>query len=67
MAITNCIRFDDDVRFALDQHAYFDFYGASSQTTGTRDTGHGTCRSTWTHYSDSEPTSFCSYSLMLRA
>ena len=30
MAITNCIRFDDDVRFALDQHAYFDFYGASS-------------------------------------
>jgi hypothetical protein len=26
-----------------------------------------TCRSTRTHYSDSEPTSFCSFSLMLRS
>ena len=34
----------------------------------TETTVHGqTCRSTRTHYSDSEPTSICSFSLMLRA
>jgi hypothetical protein len=48
---------DDDVRFVLDQHAELDFYSASSlkqQSAGL---------STGTHYPDSEPTSFSSYSL----
>jgi hypothetical protein len=26
-----------------------------------------TCHSTWTHYRDSDPTSLCSFSLMLHA
>ena len=53
---------DDEVRFVLDQHAELDVYSASSlkqQSAGK------SCRSTRTHYSDSEPTSLCSFSLML--
>jgi hypothetical protein len=55
---------DDEVRFVLDQHAELDFYSASSlkqQFAGKHATPLGT------HYSDSEPTSLCSYSLMLHA
>ena len=49
--------------FFLYQHTELDFYSASSlkQVRGQ------TCRSTRTHYSDSEPTSLCYYSLMLHA
>ena len=49
--------------FVLDQHAEVDFYSARSlkqQSAGRRQ-----CRSTRSHYSDSEPTSLCSYSIML--
>ena len=49
--------------FVLDQHAEMDLYSASSlkqQSVGGRQ-----CRSTRTHYSDSEPTSLCSYSIIL--
>jgi hypothetical protein len=54
----------DDVHFVLDQHAQLDLYSARSlkkQVSGK------TCRFTRTHYSDSELTSFCSFSFMLRA
>ena len=52
---------DDEVCFVLDQHAELDIYSASSlkqQSAG---------RSTRTHYSDSEPTSLCSYFWVLYA
>jgi hypothetical protein len=56
-------QWDDEVRFVLDKHAELDFYSASSlkQVRGY------TCRSTRTYYTDSEPTSLCSFYLMLRA
>jgi hypothetical protein len=56
---------DDEVRFVLDQHAELDFYSARSLTQ--QSAGRLTCRFTRTHYSDSEPTSLCPFSLMLRA
>ena len=68
---------DDDVRFVLDQHAELDFYSASSliqQSTGRHVAPLGQfyqwsnkiiINSTRTHYSDSEPASLCSFSLML--
>ena len=58
----NFQRDDDEVRFVLVQQAEWDFYSASSpkqQFVG------GLCRSTQTHYPDSESTSLCSCSLML--
>ena len=56
---------DNDVHFVLDQHADLDINSASSltQQSVVRHVG----RSTRTHYSDSEPTSLCSYSLKLCA
>ena len=56
-------QWDDEVRFVLDKHAELNFYSASSlkQVRGY------TCRSTWKHYTDSEPISLCSFYLMLRA
>jgi spore coat polysaccharide biosynthesis protein SpsF (cytidylyltransferase family) len=54
---------DDDVRFGLDQHAELDFYSASSLKQQSADRH----VAPFTHYSDSEPTSLCSYSLMLLA
>ena len=54
---------DDEVRLVQDQHAELDFDSASSlkqQSTGR----HIAPR---THYSDSEPTSLCSSSLIMRA
>jgi len=65
MARTIYIRSDgDDVCFILDQHASLDLhvYSASSlkqQSVG----GHSTRK----HYPDSEPTSLCSYSLIMSA
>jgi hypothetical protein len=53
---------DDKVCFVLDQHAELDFHSASSlkqQSAGRHDAP------LWTHYSDSEPTSLCSFFLML--
>ena len=53
---------DDEVRFVLDKHAELDFYSASllkQQSAGR----HVAPRR---HYPDSEPTSLCSFSLMLR-
>ena len=54
------IRTDGEVRFVLDQHAYLDFYSASSlkQQSVSRQ------QSTWTHYPDSELISLWSFSLM---
>jgi hypothetical protein len=51
------------VSFVLDQHTWLDFYCASSpkQVCGQ------TCPSTLTHYSDSEPASFCSCFILLCA
>ena len=52
---------DDEVCFVLDQHAELDFYSASSlkqQSAG---------RHVAPHDFDSEPTSLCSFSLMLHA
>ena len=46
---------DDEVHFVLDQHAYLDFYRASSLKQ--QSTGRHACHSTLTHYSDSEPIS----------
>ena len=51
--------------FSIDQHIEWDFYSASSlkqQSAG----GH-VAPLTRTNYSDSEPSSLCYYSLMLRA
>ena len=56
---------NDDVRFVLDQHNELDFYSASSfkqQSAGSR-----VAPLTRTHYSASEPTILCSYSLKLHA
>ena len=59
---TSYIRRDDnDVCFVIDQHAQLDFCSASSLKRVHR----YTCCCTPTHYPDSEPTSLCSYSLML--
>ena len=44
----------------LDQHVQLDFY---SETTVRGET----CRPTQTHYPDSEPTSLCTFFLMMRA
>ena len=55
---------DDNVRFALDQHAQLDLYSARSlkqQTTGRQ------VAPLLTHYYESEPTSLCSYSLKMCA
>ena len=56
---------DDDVHFVLDQHAELDFYSASSLKQQSADR----CISPLGHTRDpdSEPTSLCSFSLMLRA
>jgi hypothetical protein len=51
----------------LDQHAYLDFSSASSLTQQSSGKQFLTCRFTRTHYPDSEPTSLCSFSLMLCA
>jgi len=64
MARISNIQWNDDVCFVLDQHALLDLHSASSlkqQSLGIHDA------STRTHYSDSEPTSLCSNSLILRA
>ena len=56
---------DDDyeVRFVLGQHDQMDFYSAGSLKQQSVET----CRPTRTHYTDSEPPSLCSFSLMLHA
>jgi hypothetical protein len=64
MAITS-IQWDDDdeVHFVLGQHAELEFYSASSlkqQSAGRHIVPLGHI------YSDSEPTSLCSFSLVLR-
>jgi hypothetical protein len=53
---------DDDVHFVLDQHAELDFYSASSLTQQSAGRHVAPLE---THYPDSEPTDFYSYSLML--
>ena len=59
---------DDEIRFVLDQHAEVDVYGASSLKQQSTDIIHrSTRRPTSIHYPDSQPTSFCSFYLMLRA
>jgi hypothetical protein len=55
---------DDGVHLVLYQQAELDFYSVSSHKAKLCEQ---TCHSTWTHYPDSEPTSLCSYSLMLCA
>ena len=53
MTRTSYIRWDDDdVPFVNDLHTYWEFYSATS---------------TQTNHPDSEPTSLCSYSLILCA
>ena len=57
---------DDNVHFALDQHAQFHFYSASSLKQHSADRHVAPLSAI--HYYDSEPTIFvCSYSLMLCA
>ena len=51
---------NDEVHFILDQHAIL-FSASSLKKAVPGDT----CHFTRTHYSDFEPTSFCSFSLML--
>jgi len=53
---------DDDVYFVQDQNAELDFYSTRSLKQQSP------CRySTWTHFSESEPTGICSYYLVLHA
>ena len=53
---------DDEGRFVQDQHAKLDFYGA---TILKRQSADRRVAPLGTHYSDSEPTSLCSF--LLRA
>ena len=66
MAGTSYIRQDDDdgVRFVQSQHTQLDFYRTSSLLNNSQ----WVDMSLHSHIynSDSEPTSLCSYSLMLR-
>ena len=56
-------RDDDGVRYVLDHSGvgYLQSYSLKQQSAGRH------CHSTLTRYPDSEPTSICSYSLMLHA
>ena len=54
---------DDEIRSVLNQHAQLDLYSAISLKQTVRGQ---ICRSTRTHYSDSEPIMLCSYCLVLR-
>ena len=56
----------DDPCLVLDQHAELAFQCASTRSNGLQEdmSPHSDCRK---HYSDSEPTSLCSCSLMLCA
>ena len=56
---------DDEIRFVLDQHAELDFYSASLLKQQSADRHIYACLSTPKYYSDSEPTSPCTFSLML--
>ena len=57
-------QYDDEVRFVLDQHALLDFYSASWLKQQSADRHIAPLR----HIKiDSEPTSLCSFSLILRA
>jgi hypothetical protein len=53
--------------FILEQQASFDFYNASSLKQFKKTVHRKTCCSTLMHYPDSEPTSLCSYFLILCA
>ena len=55
---------DDDVHFVLDQHAELDFYSARSPTQQSAGRHVAPLE---THYPDSDPTRFYSYSLMFSA
>jgi hypothetical protein len=57
-------RIDDEVRFVLDQQVKLDFNSASSRKQQSADRR---VASTGKHYPDSEPTSLCSFCLMMRA
>ena len=56
--------YDDEIRFVLDQHALLDFYSASSMNHQSADSHIGPLGHV---ILISEPTSLCSFSLMLRA
>ena len=55
---------DDELHFVLDQFAELDCYSGSSLKQQSADRH---VAPLGTHYSDSEPTSICFFSLMLRA
>ena len=55
---------DADVRFVLDKHAEMDMDSASFTESTVRGK---TCDSTRIHYPHSDPTTLCSYSLVLNA
>jgi hypothetical protein len=57
--VTFC--WDGDARFVLDQHAELDLYSGSSLNQQSVDSHLAPL--TRTQYSDSEPSSLCSYSL----
>jgi hypothetical protein len=53
---------DDEVHFVLDQHTLLDFYSAKQQSADRH-----VAPLLTKNYPDSEPTSLCSFSLMLHA